>query len=241
MNTTTRPTVVLVHGAFADASGYAGIIRELSKKGIDAVAPANPLRGIANDAEAIRRAAAAIDGPVVLVGHSYGGAVITQAAEGLDNLRGMVYLAAFAPAVGETVGSVQEPFPAPLLASTVRPTPHDAVGAVGGPDLVIDRAQFRETFAADVDEELAATMAVSQRPLAAAAAAEPLSFAGWAARPTWYLVSNDDHAIAPEAQRFMAGRMGATVREIDGSHTAFIARPAEVSAFIVDALSAFAD
>ncbi|MCW3493000.1 alpha/beta fold hydrolase [Microbacterium sp. SSM24] len=237
MNTTT-PTAVLVHGAFADASGFAGIIRELVAQGYDVVAPANPLRGVAHDAAAIRGAAAAVDGPVVLVGHSYGGAVITQAAEGLDNLKGLVYLAAFAPAVGESVGSVQEPFPAPLLASTVRPTPYDAVGAVGGPDLVIDRARFRETFAADVAVDLVDVMAASQRPLAAAAAGEPLTHAGWDAHPTWYLVSSRDRAIAPEAQRFMAERMGATTREIDGSHTAFVARPAEVAAFIGEALTA---
>src|SRR5689334_21785583 len=137
MSESSTPTAVLVHGAFADASGFAGVIAELTARGHRVVAPANPLRGIANDAAAIRAAASAVDGPVVLVGHSYGGAVVTQAAEGLANLRGLVYLAAFAPAVGESVGSVQEPFPAPLLASTVRPT-YDAVGAVGGPELVVD-------------------------------------------------------------------------------------------------------
>ena len=234
----TTPTAVLVHGAFADASGWAGIIRELTGQGYRVVAPANPLRGVANDAATVRAAAAAIDGPVVLVGHSYGGAVITQAAEGLDNLVGLVYVAAFAPAVGESVGSVQEPFPAPLLASTVRPTPYDAVGAVGGPELVIDVAQFQETFAADLPADVAQVMALSQRPLAAAAAGEPLSYAGWAGKPTWYLVSSADHAIAPEAQRFMAQRMGATTEEIDGSHVAFIAQPAAVAGFIARALDA---
>ena len=140
-----RPTAVLVHGAFADASGFAGVIRELTARGYDVVAPPNPLRGLATDAATVGAVAAAVDGPVVLVGHSYGGAVITQASAGLDNVVGLVYLAAFAPAVGESCASVQEPFPAPLLASTIRPTT-DAVGAVGGPELVIDRARFRETF-----------------------------------------------------------------------------------------------
>lgn len=238
MSATTTPTAVLVHGAFADASGWAGIIRELTGQGYPVVAPANPLRGVANDAATVRATAAAIDGPVVLVGHSYGGAVITQAAEGLDNLVGLVYVAAFAPAIGESVGSVQEPFPAPLLASTVRPTPYDAVGAVGGPELVIDVAQFQETFAADLPADVAQVMALSQRPLAAAAAGEPLSYAGWAGKPTWYLVSSADHAIAPEAQRFMAQRMGATTEEIDGSHVAFIAQPVAVADFIARALDA---
>jgi pimeloyl-ACP methyl ester carboxylesterase len=230
----------LVHGAFADASGFAGIVRELTTQGYRVIAPANPLRGIANDAAAIRGAAAAVDGPVVLVGHSYGGAVITQAAEGLENLRGLVYLAAFAPAVGESIGSVQEPFPSPMLASTVRPTPYDAVGAVGGPDLVIDRAGFQETFAADLSVEDAAVMAVSQRPLAAAAAGEPLTYAGWADQPTWYLVSAKDNAIAPEAERYMAQRMNAATEEVDGSHVAFMAQPQAVAAFIARALDSLA-
>lgn len=238
MNTTSTPTAVLVHGAFADASGFAGVVRELTAQGYRVIAPANPLRGVANDAATVRAAAAAVDGPVVLVGHSYGGAVITQAAEGLANLRGLVYLAAFAPAAGESVGSVQEPFPAPMLARTVRPTPYDAIGAVGGPDLVIDAAGFQETFAADVPAEVAAVMAVSQRPLAAAAAGEPLTYAGWADQPTWYLVSSRDNAIAPEAERYMAQRMNASTEEIDGSHVAFMAQPEAVAAFIARALDA---
>ncbi len=238
MNSTSTPTAILVHGAFADASGWAGVARELLDRGYRVVAPANPLRGIGFDAATIRAVAAATDGSVVLVGHSYGGAVITQAAEGLENLVGLVYIAAFAPAAGESVGSVQEPFPQPLLASTVRPTPYDALGAVGGPELVIDGAQFAATFAADLPADVTRTMAVSQRPLAAAAAVEPLTYAGWAEKPTWYLVSTDDHAIAPEAQRFMAGRMGAVSEEIVGSHVAFIARPAEAADFIARALDA---
>jgi len=239
MNATSRPTVVLVHGAFADASGFAGIIRELSAGGgHPVIAPPTPLRGVASDAAALGAVVAGVDGPVVLVGHSYGGAIITQAAADLENVVGMVYLAAFAPAVGESCASVQEPFPPSLLATTIRPTPYDAVGAVGGPELLIDRAQFRETFCADVPVDLAATMAVSQRPLAAAAIGEPLSAQGWNTHPCWYLVAKRDNAISPDAQRFMAARMNATTDEIDGSHTAFIARPVQVAAFIARALEA---
>lgn len=238
MTTTPRPTVVLVHGAFADASGFAGVARELTSHGYDAVAPANPLRGITNDAAAIRGAVAAVPGPVVLVGHSYGGAVITQAAAGLDNVVGLVYLAAFAPAAGESVGSVQEPFAEPMLASAVRPSPYDAVGAVGGPDLLIDTAMFRETFAADVAADVADAMAVTQRPLAAAAVGEPLTRAAWTEKPTWYLVSSADNAIDPDAQRFMAERMGAVTEEIDGSHAAFVAHPDRAAALIAKAAEA---
>jgi pimeloyl-ACP methyl ester carboxylesterase len=236
MSTSIPQTVVLVHGAFADASGFAGVIRELAGRGIAVLAPPNPLRGVATDAATVRAAVAAVDAPVLLVGHSYGGAVITQAAAGLANVVGLVYLAAFAPAAGESCASVQEPFPTPMLAGAVRPTPHDAVGAVGGPDLVIDAAQFRETFCADVPVDLAQVMAVSQRPLAAAAIGENLTAEGWSTVPTWFHVSERDNAISPEAQRFMAKRMSATVDEIDGSHAAFIARPVATASFIARAL-----
>ena len=238
MNASSRPTAVLVHGAFADASGFAGIIRELSSGGYPVIAPPTPLRGVASDAAALHAVVTGGQGPVVLVGHSYGGAIITQASADLENVVGMVYLAAFAPAAGESCASVQEPFPPSLLASTIRPTPYDAVGAVGGPELLIDRAQFRETFCADVPVDLAATMAVSQRPLAAAAIGEPLSAQGWSTRPTWYQISARDNAISPDAQRFMATRMNATIDEIDGSHTVFIARPVQAAALIARALQA---
>lgn len=238
MSTNSPPTAVLVHGAFADASGFAGMIRELRSAGFDAVAPPNPLRGIGTDAASIRGVVTAVPGPVVLVGHSYGGAVISQASADLENVVGMVYLAAFAPAVGESCASVQEPYPPSLLASTIRPTPYEAVGAVGGPDLLIDRDRFRETFCADVPVDLARDMAVSQRPLAAAAIGEPLSAEGWSTRPTWFQIPTRDNAIAPDAQRAMAKRMGATVDEIDGSHTAFIAQPVPAAALVASALRA---
>jgi pimeloyl-ACP methyl ester carboxylesterase len=238
MARSNHPTAVLVHGAFADASGFAGVIRELTAGGYTVVAPPNPLRGLGSDAAAVRAVASAVDGPVVLVGHSYGGAVITQAAGGLDNVGGLVYLAAFAPDVGESCASVQAPFPASLLASTVQPTPYDAPGALGGPDLYIRQDRFRETFCADVGVDLAEVLAVSQRPLAAAAFTESATAAGWKSIPAWYQVATHDNAINPDAQRFMAQRMSATTEELDGSHTVFIARPVPVAAFIAQALDA---
>lgn len=233
-----KPTVVLVHGAFADASGFAGVIRELSSAGHAVIAPPNPLRGLASDAEAVRRVVGGVGGPVLLVGHSYGGGVITQASAGLPGVVGLVYLAAFAPDVGESCASVTEPFPAPLLASTVRPTSYDAPGAVGGPDLLISPEGFRETFCADVPVDLSEVMCASQRPLAAAAYTENATAAGWREHRTWYQVASGDNAISPAAERFMAERMNATVEEVDGSHTAFIARPVQAAAFIAAALAA---
>lgn len=230
-------TVVLVHGAFADASGFAGVIRELCGAGIELIAPPNPLRGVASDAASIRAVVGAVEGDVLLVAHSYGGAVISQASAVVDNVAGLVYLAGFAPAVGESCASVQEPFAPSLLASTIRPTSYDALGAVGGPELLIDRSQFHETFCADLPSKVADVMAVSQRPLAAAAIGEPLSAEGWSTLPTWYQVATNDQAIAPAAQRFMAGRMHATIEEIDGSHAAFISHPIETAALIARALA----
>src|SRR3984957_21215 len=231
------PTVVLVHGAFADASGFAGVFNELTASGYTVVAPPNPLRGVAFDAGSIASLVKAIDGPVVLVGHSYGGAVITQASADLANVTGLVFLAAFGLDVGETCTSVQAPFPPPLLAKPARPTSYDAPGAAGGPDLYIGKDGFRETFCADVPVDVAEVMFATQRPLAAAALNEKATAAGWKSKPSWFLVSEHDNAISPDAERFMAERMGATTETIDGSHTAFIARPVAVASFIRRALT----
>jgi pimeloyl-ACP methyl ester carboxylesterase len=231
------PTVVLVHGAFADASGFAGVIGELQSGGHPVIAPPNPLRSLASDAAALSAVVNAIDGAVLLVGHSYGGAVITQASAGLDNVTGLVYLAAFGLDVGESCASVQNPFAPSMLASTSRPTPYDAPGAPQGPDLYIVKEQFRETFCADVPVDLADVMFATQRPLSAAALTENATAAGWKTRPSWFLISEHDNAIPPDAERFMAERMGAVTESISGSHTAFVANPVRAAGFITKALA----
>jgi pimeloyl-ACP methyl ester carboxylesterase len=232
MTGSQTPTLVLVHGAFADASGFAGVIRELTGSGLTVIAPPNPLRGLASDAAALAAVVGGIDGPVVLVGHSYGGAVIGQASAGLDNVTGLVYVAAFGLDIGESCASVQGPYPPSLLATTSYPTSYDAPGAAQGPDLYINREQFRETFCADVPVDVAEVMYATQRPLSLAALTENATEAGWKTKPSWYLVSEQDNAIPPDAERFMAERMGARTETITGSHTAFIARPVAVAAFI---------
>jgi hypothetical protein len=225
-------TIVLVHGAFCDASGFGGVIRELEREGLDVVAIPNPLRGLASDAESIATRVKAIDGPVVLVGHSYAGAPVGQAAAELSNVRALVFLAAIGLDVGESVAGVQEPFPAPMAVSTSYLTDYDAPGAAGGPELYIQRDKFHETFCADAPTDVAEVMAVTQRPLAGAALREQATAAGWKTIPSWYLISEQDNGISPVAQRFMADRMNATTESISGSHAAFIAQPRKVAHFI---------
>lgn len=238
--TEAPPTIVLVHGAFADASGFAGVIERLESDGFTVVAPPNPLRGLASDAESLRTRVAAIDGPVVLVGHSYAGAVIGHAAAGLHNVIGLVYLAAFGLEIGESCLSAQEGYEPSLLATENSPTPYDAPGAPGGPDLYINEARFREVFCGDSSAATARHMYATQRPLSAFAFTEAATARGWDQAPSWYLVSDADNSIPPQLQRDMAARMHAHTESVDASHTAFIAHPHRVARFIRAAAADFA-
>ncbi|MFD7448675.1 alpha/beta fold hydrolase [Kitasatospora sp. NPDC059827] len=226
------PTVVLVHGAFADASSYARVVPELLADGLEVVAPAVPNRSLLGDAAYIASVVRGIPGPVVLVGHSYGGAVITVAGAE-ENVKALVYLAGYALEEGESLGELQGRFPDSELASALVYTPFPLEGADGeGTDVSVEVDHFPAIFAADVDPALARVLAVSQRPLAAAAFGEAAPVAAWRSKPSWGLVSSADRTINPEVQRFCYRRAGMTTVEVDSSHLVMLAHPEPVADLI---------
>ncbi|MBZ5738879.1 alpha/beta hydrolase [Nocardioides mangrovi] len=235
-----KPTIVLVHGAFADASGFSKEVGLLEAAGYPVIAPADPLRGLTADADYIRSVLATIDGPVVLVGHSYGGAVITNAARGADNVVALVYLAAFIPDEGTSVATSYDPatYPGSLLspdALVVRPVANPAAPGGSDADLYIRPDLFRKIFAGDQDKATAAAMAATQRPLSAFAYTEPSGEPAWATLPSWDLLTTKDKAISPGGQRFMAERAGAHIRAIRSAHDVMVSHPKAVVSLIVKA------
>jgi pimeloyl-ACP methyl ester carboxylesterase len=231
----TIPTIVLVHGAFADASSWQPLFAELDGSAV--LAPPNPLRGLATDAAYLRAFVERIDGPVLLVGHSYGGALITVAGAA-DNVVGLVYVAGFAPDEGETINAVQAPFPAPAVGPYIRPS---AVPGSDIPEVSIDPAHFHEVFAADLPAATAAFMAIAQRPLSAAAFDETVPTAAWRIKPSWAVLPTADGAIDPGVHRWSYERIGATVTEVDGaSHAVMASQPAIVAAVVREALAGVA-
>lgn len=234
-----KPTIVLVHGAWADASGWQVEIAALTKAGYPVVAPANPLRGLASDSAYLRSLLQTIPGPVVLVGHSYGGAVITNAATGLPNVKALVYVAAFVPAAGEPVAQLAAQFPGSLITQdALDARPYTLADGTGGVDLYLKASVFRDAFAADLPRGVTTVLQAAQRPFSLAAFTEPSGDPAWATIPSWYLVATADHAIPPAAQRFMAQRAGSTVSQVRSSHAALISHPAETVALIVKAARA---
>ncbi|MFD6494742.1 alpha/beta fold hydrolase [Streptomyces sp. NPDC059944] len=234
-----KPTVVLVHGAFADASSWSGVTRRLQRHGYTVVAAANPLRDLDGDAAYVSSVLDGITGPVVLVGHSYGGEVITNAAVGHPNVKALVYVAAFAPEQGESGLALTGRFPGSQLGAhlTVRPFPQTAGGT--GSEATVDPAAFRAVFAADVPEGTSAEMASAQRPVALAALAAPSGVPAWETIPSWYLVAGSDQAIPAAAERFMAQRAGAHTTEVKGaSHVVMVSHPARTTDLIVQAADA---
>lgn len=237
----TAPTIVLVHGAFADASSWHPVIDELADEGYDVLAPANPLRGVDVDAQYLRDFLASVAGPIVLVGHSYGGFVVTNAATGNANVEALVYIAAFAPDAGETVASISASVPGSLLGPdtlTIRPY----TGADGNEHLegYIAVESYAEVFAGDVDPDLARTFAVSQKPADLAILEAPSGDPAWATIPAWTLVATDDLVIPADAQRSMAARANATTVEVEASHSVAVSNPETAAALIVDAAATIA-
>ncbi|MEV4413208.1 alpha/beta hydrolase [Catellatospora sp. NPDC049609] len=230
----TKPTIVLVHGAFADSSSWNGVIPLLQAQGYPVVAAANPLRGVGSDAAEVSALLKSISGPIVLVGHSYGGSVISNAAEGNPNVKALVYVAGFSPEVGESAAALSAKFPGSTLGPALAPP---VALAGGGKDLYIDQGKFREQFAADVPAEQATLMAAGQRPITEAALNEGSPAAAWKNIPSWHVYGSADKNIPPEAMAFMAQRAGAreTVAVDGASHVVMVSHPDRVAQVVQNA------
>jgi pimeloyl-ACP methyl ester carboxylesterase len=225
----TRPTIVLVHGAFVDGSGWAGVYRILRNDGYPVIVVQNPTTSLIDDVAATRRAIATAGSKVVLVGHSYGGVVITEAGSD-PKISALVYIAAFAPDKGESVASLLANAPPGAPGLPILP-PVDGF-------LVLDKEKFPAVFAQDVAPDVARFMADSQIPWGVQALEGRISTPSWKSRPSWYLVPEDDHVIPPVAQQAMASRAGATVRTVPGSHAVYVANPQAVASLIKEAAKA---
>ncbi|GGP43974.1 alpha/beta fold hydrolase [Saccharothrix coeruleofusca] len=231
--TDTKPTVVLVHGAFADSSSWSGVVERLQRQGHPVLAVANPLRGLESDAAYVADVVNSVSGPVVLVGHSYGGVLITRAAGRTPNVEALVYIAAFQPETGESALELSTRFPGGKLG----PETTDVLVHDGEPELSIKAEDFREVFAADVPE--AAVLAATQRPVVQRALTTPLEGEpAWRRLPSWALVATGDNAIPAAAQEFMAERASSHVERVDASHAVSVSRPDAVADIILAAARA---
>jgi pimeloyl-ACP methyl ester carboxylesterase len=234
-----RPTVLLVHGAFADSSGWNDVVQNLQTAGIGVQAISNPLRGITIDAAYVASAIRQVPGPVIAVGHSYGGAVITNAATDADNVVGLVYVAAFAPDEGETLSDIESDSKDSVLNSALQqlqyPTGSGDETAV---EFAIDPAKFHDAFAADLPKAQSDVMAATQRPVAALAFTEQTGAPAWKNLPSWAVIPTGDKAAGSDVIRSMAARAGATTLEVQGSHVIMISQPRAVTDVILQAVGA---
>jgi len=229
-----KPTIVLVHGAWADSSSWSKVVRRLQAHGYTVDVPPNPLRGLASDSAYVASFVNAISGPVVLVGHSYGGAVITNAATTTPNVKALAYVNAFAPDQGESILQLVTAQPGSALAANPADV-FDVVPFAGGADLYIKPSLFPQAFANDLPAKKAAVLAATQRPLAANAASDASGAPAWKTLPSWYFVGAADRVLPPAEQRFMAARMHAHTVEADASHVSMISQPEQVTKLILDA------
>jgi pimeloyl-ACP methyl ester carboxylesterase len=226
------PTIVLVHGAFADASGFRGLYDELLGEGVTMIAPPNPLRGLTGgDGDYLKAVIDDIDGPVLLVGHSYGGSVITAAGTA-DNVVGLVYISGFAPDEGENLTDLQSKFPPPGIIPYI--VEHQLPD--GGTEFTLAPDGFHESFCADIPADDAAFMAISQRPLAGVSLTEAATTPAWRSRPVWAVLPTADRCIDPGVHHFSYERMGAQITEVEGaSHVVMISHPKKVAEVVMTA------
>jgi pimeloyl-ACP methyl ester carboxylesterase len=231
------PTVVLVHGAFADGSSWSGVIERLNTRGITTVAVANPLRGISADSAYLASVVDQTPGPIVLVGHSYGGALISNAATGNDNVVGLVFVAAFAPDEGEVLGEVEAGSRDSVLNSALIPRQYPTADGGSATEFFIDPAKARDAFAGDVSDQQAMLIAAVQRPASELAFGEPSGPPAWKDKPSWAVVATGDRAAGTDVVRSMAERAGAKITEVEGSHVIMISRPDVVADVIMEAVS----
>ncbi|MEE1811069.1 alpha/beta fold hydrolase [Streptomyces sp. BE133] len=228
----TKPTVVVVHGAFADASGWNGVVERLQRDGYKVMAPANPLRGLAGDSAYIAGVLKSIRGPIVLAGHSYGGAVISNAAAGNPQVKSLVFVSALMPDKGERLSDLSARFAGSELNAALKPVPFPEADGKEGVDLYIQPDRFHDVFAADVPSGTTAVMAATQRPISGAAFMETAAAAAWKTIPSWALVATRDKAIAPDLERFEAKRAKSHTVEVDSSHVAMMSHPDVVADLI---------
>jgi pimeloyl-ACP methyl ester carboxylesterase len=231
-----KPTVVLVHGGWADSSGWNAEITKLEQLGYPVIAPANPLRGLASDADYVRTVLRTIAGPIVLVGHSYGGAVISNAAVGVPNVKALVYIAGFAPDKGESLVQLVTKNPGTMIGpKTLIQRKYPLGDGTEGTDLYLTKNGFETAFASDLPTKLADQMWAEQRPFSQEAFASPSGEPAWKTVPSWYLVATQDHAIPPVTQMFMAHRANAKIEEVKASHVPMISQPAATTKLILEA------
>ena len=234
--TNVKPTIVLVHGAFADASSWNGVIERLQQQDYTVIASANPLRGVTADSAYTASLLNQIDGPVLLVGHSYGGVVITNAASSAPNVVGLVYVAAFAPDEGEALGAVAPESKDSVLNSALAPKQYPSNGGTAA-EFSINPAKVREAFAGDLPDKDIALIAATQRPISELAFSDVNGPPAWKRLPSWAVVATGDKAVGADLARSMAQRAGATITEVEGSHVIMISQPQAVTDVIMEALA----